>query len=74
MASVPPSKRPSVRFTPRQIIAIVLVVAALIFVFQNRAETRILFINATFQAPLWTVLLIMLIIGFIVGWFLGRRR
>ena len=74
MASAPQSKIKSVRYTPRQIIAIVLVVAALIFIFQNREETRIQFINATFQAPLWTVLLTMLIIGSIVGWFLRRRR
>jgi uncharacterized integral membrane protein len=74
MANGRPSKRSGVRFTPRQIIAIVLVAAALIFVFQNREETRIQFINATFQAPLWTALLIMLIIGFVVGWFLRRRR
>lgn len=74
MASPPPSKGTRVRLTPRQIVAIVLVVAALIFVFQNRDETKIQFINATFQAPLWTVLLLMLIIGFIGGWFLRRRR
>lgn len=74
MASSRSTKRSSARLTPRQIIAIVLVVAALVFVLQNREETRIQFINTAFQAPLWTVLLIMLIIGFVVGWFLRRSR
>jgi uncharacterized integral membrane protein len=68
------SKRRGSRFTPHQIIAIVLGLAALIFVFQNREETEIRFLNGTFQAPLWTVLLILLLIGFIMGWFLQRRR
>jgi uncharacterized integral membrane protein len=74
MTSARPSSRRTVRLTPRQIIAIVLAVAALVFVFQNREETRIQFITATFQAPLWMVLLVMLGVGIFVGRFLRRQR
>jgi uncharacterized integral membrane protein len=52
----------------------IIVVFALIFVFQNTKRVNLSFFSADFSAPLWLMLLIVLIVGGIVGFFLGVRR
>lgn len=62
------------RMTPGRWLALVLVVLAVIFIFQNTATTRIQLAWTHVNAPLWLILLIVLAIGWIVGWLLGRRK
>jgi uncharacterized integral membrane protein len=66
------SKSPS----PRLILAIVLGVVALIFVFQNSTSREINFLLWDMSAPTWLWMLILLAVGVAIGsifpW--GRRR
>jgi lipopolysaccharide assembly protein A len=55
------------------VIALI-VVFALVFVFQNTQRISLHFLSADFGAPLWLMLLIVLLLGGIVGFFLGVRR
>jgi uncharacterized integral membrane protein len=55
------------------VIALI-VVFALVFVFQNTQRISLSFLSADFGAPLWLMLLIVLFVGGIVGFFLGVRR
>lgn len=52
----------------------VIIVFVLVFVFQNTKRISLSFLSADFSAPLWLMLLIVLIVGGIVGFFLGVRR
>lgn len=56
-------------------LGIIAVIAAfvLVFVFQNTGTVGLSFISAEFTAPAWLMLLIVLLIGVIGGFFLGRR-
>jgi lipopolysaccharide assembly protein A len=62
------------RDTPwRLIIAVVLAVLALIFVFQNRARVSMHYLWANFTSPLWLMLVVTLLIGVVIGWLVRRR-
>lgn len=53
---------------------VALIVAfVLVFVFQNTGKVSLSFIAAEFTAPAWLMLLIVLLIGVVVGFFLGRK-
>ncbi len=62
------------RMTPGRWLALVLVVLAVIFIFQNTATASISLAWFTIDAPLWLVLLVVFAIGWVAGWLLGRRR
>lgn len=67
--------RPSrpARISVKQWTAIVLAVAALVFILQNlyRVRVQLFFFHAT--APLWAVLLATLALGYLIGRFSSRR-
>jgi uncharacterized integral membrane protein len=49
--------------SPHLVIGLVLVVALLIFIFQNTEEVEVDFLFFDFSSPLWLVLLIVAILG-----------
>ena len=58
----------------RQVLALVAAVVALVFVFENRAQTEIRLLVPVVVMPLWLALLISLLLGLIVGVGLRARR
>ncbi len=79
MSDQPTPNRPDrvVRDTglrPRQVVAIVLGVLALIFVFQNNDSVAVQLLVVEVSAPLWIVTLALLAIGVLIGWLLSSRR
>jgi uncharacterized integral membrane protein len=60
--------------SPRLIGAAVLLVLALIFVFENTRKVKVRFLVPEVKAPLWLALVITLVLGMLVGFFLARHR
>jgi uncharacterized integral membrane protein len=60
--------------TPRNILAAVLVVLAVIFIFQNRSATTIQLFWVSVQSPLWLTLAVILLLGWIAGLLTTRRK
>lgn len=60
--------------TPKTILALVIALAALIFIFSNTGEFTLSFLWLTFTAPEWMMLLILFLAGLLVGFFSGRNR
>ena len=58
--------------TPRRVLVALLVVAALFFVFQNTNTIDVSWLFFGFSAPLWLLTVILLAVGFVIGWFVGR--
>jgi uncharacterized integral membrane protein len=63
-----------VSLTPRAILAIVIGIAALIFVFSNTEQVTLQFLWFSLEAAGWVMLLILLLAGFATGFFVGRNR
>lgn len=55
-------------------VPLVLVIAAIIFITQNRDDVGITLLWIDVTAPLWVVLTILFVGGFLAGLFRGRRR
>ncbi|MFF0454104.1 LapA family protein [Nocardia africana] len=62
------------RISARQWVAIVLAVLAVIFVVQNHHRVDINILSVTISSPMWLVLLIMFLVGWIVGLLTRRSR
>ncbi|MBF6448022.1 MULTISPECIES: lipopolysaccharide assembly protein LapA domain-containing protein [Nocardia] len=62
------------RISARQWVAIVLAVLAVIFVVQNHHRVDINILTVTISSPMWLVLLIMFLVGWIVGLLTRRSR
>jgi len=60
--------------TPRQVVAIVLAVLALVVVVQNREDVTLTLLMVEVTMPLWVASLVLLLIGAVVGWLLSSRR
>ncbi|MFI1253052.1 DUF1049 domain-containing protein [Streptomyces netropsis] len=60
--------------TPGRVVLLVLAVLALVFIFENTREVRIRLIVPEVVMPLWLALAAMLVIGWLLGRFLHRRR
>jgi len=61
------------KFPKKLIVAAVIVVLALTFVFQNTATGRVDFLFWSIEAPAWLWLLIIFLAGALAGWLFGRR-
>ena len=62
------------RVSPRHVTGAILVVLLVVFVFENRKETKIRFILPEVTAPLWVALLGAALVGALAGALLARRR
>ncbi|MEU9054344.1 DUF1049 domain-containing protein [Streptomyces sp. NPDC048384] len=60
--------------TPTRVAVLVLVVLALIFIFENTGETEIRLLIPLVTMPLWAALLAVGIIGALFGAYCMRRR
>ncbi len=60
--------------TPRQVVGLVILILAVVFILQNRRQTVVRFIVPEATAPLWLALLISAVLGFVVGALLVARR
>ncbi|EGX57638.1 hypothetical protein SZN_21736 [Streptomyces zinciresistens K42] len=60
--------------TPGRIVVLVLVVLALVFIFENTGETEIRLLIPVVTMPLWVALLSTGVIGALFGAFFMRRR
>jgi uncharacterized integral membrane protein len=75
MASPRPTPQPNAKpspITPRRVVIALLVVAAVIFIVQNTSETDVSWLFLGFSAPLWLLTVVLLGVGFVVGWLVGR--
>lgn len=62
------------QITPRTIVAALLVVAAAVFILQNRNSTSIDLLWISVQAPLWLVLVVVFAAGWLAGTLFRRKR
>lgn len=59
----------------RTLVYVVVAILAVWFVLMNTASAKIhLWGLSTVTSPLWIVLLVMVAVGFVLGWFLRRYR
>jgi uncharacterized integral membrane protein len=63
-----------VNLTPKAIIALIVGVAALIFIFSNTNDVTLSWLWLELSAPGWVMLLALFACGLAVGFFLGRNR
>ncbi len=61
-------------FTPRQVVGLLILALAVVFILQNRRQTLVRFVVPEATAPLWLALLISAVLGFVVGALLVARR
>ncbi len=66
------SARPS-RITPRHVAIAVLGVAVLVFISQNTDTASLDFLVFSFEAPLWLMLAVLVVVSMAIGVLVGRR-
>ncbi len=59
---------------PKAVIALVIVVVAVIFIFSNTSDVTVNWLFFEFKAPGWMLYLLLFAGGGLVGFFLGRNR
>lgn len=60
--------------SPKQIVAILLGVLAVVFVLQNRADASINLLWITVTMPVWVAFAGLLVVGIVIGYLLAGRR
>lgn len=70
----PAGKGPATRITPRQIAVLAIFIVLVVFIAQNRDPVRVDLFTITVTAPLWNVLVVMVLVGLVIGLLLRRRR
>ncbi len=63
-----------VKLSPRAMVAIGIGVVCLIFVFSNLSEVTLNFLWIGIEAPAWMFLFLLLALGALAGFMLGRNR
>ncbi|WP_024800592.1 hypothetical protein [Nocardia sp. BMG51109] len=68
--------KPSVvsRISMNQWLAIVLTVLAVVFIVENRNRVDIEFLLITIRSPMWLILLVMFVVGWLAGMLARRVR
>ncbi|MFD1824527.1 MULTISPECIES: LapA family protein [Mumia] len=79
MTTTPPPARDGIgakalTFLKQRWLPLVLLVVAIVFVFQNRDDTTISFLFLEWTSPLWFTLALVLVVGIAIGWALRGRR
>ena len=62
------------RIQPRHIVIAICLVVLLVFAILNTDEVAVDFVFDTVRAPLVLLIAICALLGFAIGWFVGRRR
>lgn len=69
---------PGIRLTVNQIIAGVVLIVLLVFIFSNRQSMDVQFLAWGFRAPIWVAMLITAVVGAAIGAaavaFVNRKR
>lgn len=60
--------------TPRQILAVLLTVLAVVFVLQNTERVSLTLLFFDVVLPLWVATVSLLAIGVAIGWLISSRR
>lgn len=55
-------------------LPLVLVIVAIVFIATNRDRTTFNVAWIGISSPLWLMLTVTLLLGAVIGWYLGRRR
>jgi uncharacterized integral membrane protein len=66
-------KRGGLTISPKVVVAAIITVAAIWFIFANTARAHIRLWIPTVSAPMWLVLVVTFIAGFVTGMLLQRR-
>lgn len=74
MSESKPPEKERWRPTVRQIIAAIIVVAALLFIFQNTKTGEFHFLFFDFKAPVWLWMLVLFCGGVLTGLLVASRR
>lgn len=61
-------------FLKRYWVAIGLVIIAIAFIVTNTNSADLTLGWVTVSSPLWLTLTVTVLVGFVVGWFVGRRQ
>lgn len=64
----------STRLSPRAIAGLVIAAACLVFVFSNTQEVQLRFMWVEISAPGWLLLALLLALGVLAGFLIGRSR
>lgn len=75
--SAPAPARPGnavLTFLKRFWLPIVLVIVAIVFIVTNTEDATFNIAWIRITQPLWLLLTITVLVGLIIGWFVGRRR
>ena len=62
------------RIKPQYIVVAVCAVLLLVFALLNTDEVHVDFLFDSVSAPLVVVIVLSALLGFVIGWFVGRRR
>lgn len=70
----PDDKKDTSGLSPKQVGWIVLAVIAALFVVLNSDKSKISFIAFSANLPLWVLVIVSLVLGFLIGKLTGSRR
>lgn len=73
-SEVNPSAGPVRRLAMRYWMALILVALAALFVAQNRDRVRVHVLWVTLESPMWSILVIIFVVGLLIGLLLRWRR
>ena len=62
------------RISATQWLALVLTVLAVVFIIENRNRVDIEFLLITIRSPMWLILLVMFVVGWLAGILVRRVR
>lgn len=77
-ASSAPQTEAKGGFSFKLVIVLVLLAAALVFVFSNLQSVTLSFVGMQINAPMWIWFLVLLVIGVVIGsifpWFRAKKK
>lgn len=73
-AGSPPVAKDIGTFVKSYWLPIVLVIVAIVFIATNTNRVTFTVFWVDISQPLWMLLTVTVLVGFVIGWFVGRRR
>ncbi|MEX1009053.1 MAG: LapA family protein [Acidimicrobiia bacterium] len=62
------------RIKPHHVVVAICALVLLVFALANIDDVRVDFVFETVRAPLVLVIVVCALLGFVIGWVVGRRR